>query len=100
MDIENKINAVLETAKKVNPVELSPGFSEKVMANLHRAKSPANHYREFLKIAAMFVLVSTNLLSLHLFMKEQPDYQAMSVNTVNSVQTFSISQFVNQYRLD
>jgi hypothetical protein len=94
-NIEDQINRAFNSVKNNNPVELSPDFSDRVIAKLHA--KPDNVRRMYtisplLKIAAVFVLILINIFTLRLALSPQP--------AQTPAQYVTIKDFVNDYQVN
>ena len=95
-NIEEQINAALESVKNIQPAELSYGFLERVVSKL-KAR-PASNIRNIyvmpplLKVAAMLILIIVNVFALRLIVSPQ--------STQNPAQYVTIRDFVNEYQIN
>lgn len=93
--IEDKVNAALQSAKKIRPAELPYGFSDRVMSRLHQKDNNVRRifvFSPLLKMAAMFILILVNVFTLRLALSPQP--------TQNPSQYVTIKDFVSQYQIN
>lgn len=95
-NIEDQISRAFESVKKSEPVELPDGFADKVMNKLHaKEKSVRSLYTisPLLKLAAMFILIIVNVITLRLALSPPP-----AQNPPQFVTT--INDFVNDYQIN
>ncbi len=94
-DIEEQVNAALQSARKIQPVELPFGFSDRIVNKLHTRHT--NNVRSLYtlspvwRIAAMFVLIIVNLYTLKLALSAQPQQSPSQYAT--------IKDFVKEYQI-
>ncbi len=93
-NIEEQIDAALRSAKSIQPVELSPDFSDRVMNKVHSRGKVRMLYTvsPLLKVAAMFIIILINAFTLRLFLRSEP--------AQNPAQYATISDFVNEYQIN
>jgi hypothetical protein len=93
-DIEDQINAALQSAKNIQPVELPYGFSERVVSRLQRKDNVRSLYTlsPLLKVAAIFILILINVFTLRLALSPQP--------VQSPAQYVTIKDFVNEYQIN
>ena len=94
-NIEDQINAALESAKKIQPVELPYGFPDKVMNRVHAKEDnvrPMFIISPLFKVAAIFILILINVFTLRQVLTPQP--------VQNPVQYGTIKDFVNEYQIN
>jgi hypothetical protein len=95
-DIEDQINAAINSAKSIQSADLPFGFSDKVVHKLHLQHG--NNVRSIftfsplLRVAAMFILVTINIFALRFALSPQP--------AQNAVQYGTIKDFVNDYQIN
>jgi len=94
-NIEDQINAALQSAKNIQPAELPYGFSDRVMNKLHAKEDNVRSIftlTPFLRVAAIFILVMINVFTLRLALSPAP--------VQNPAQFATIKDFVNEYQIN
>jgi hypothetical protein len=93
-DIEDQINAALQSAKSIEPSDLPYGFSERVANRLHSQNNVRRLYNiaPLLRVAAVFVIIIINVLTLRLTTDGQPKQTA--------TQYVTLKDFVNEYQIN
>jgi hypothetical protein len=94
-NIEDQINAALQSARNILPVELPYGFSDKVMNRLHTKENNVRSVftlSPLVRIAALFILIIVNMFTLKLALSPQP--------VQNPAQFVTIKDFVNDYQIN
>ena len=89
--IEENINAALESAKRIKSSELPPDFSDTVMSSLRSPTLVSPNY-QLLRAAAIFILIFVNIWTLRLLFDSQPKQ--------NQATVVSIKDFVNEYQVN
>lgn len=93
-NIEDQINAALQSAKNIQQSELPYGFSDRLM-NKMQAKSNVRWMytiSPLLRIAAVFIIIIINVLTLRLALSPQPAAVAQPYVT--------IKDFVKDYQIN
>ena len=93
-NIEDQINAALQSAKNIQPVELPFGFSDKVVNKLEAKDNVRKLYTvsPLLKMAAMFIIILINIFTLRLALSPQ--------QTQSPAQYATIKDFVSEYQIN
>lgn len=93
-NIEDQVNAALQAAKNIQPAELTFGFSDRVMNRVHTKSNVRWLYNvsPLLRVAAVFVIIIINMLTLKLAFTTQP--------APSAPQYISFKDFVNDYQIN
>jgi hypothetical protein len=94
-EIEDQIKATLQSAKSMSPSELPYGFSDRVMNKLQEKNNNVRSIyilSPLLRVAAVFILVVINVITLRLALSPQP--------AQSTVQYGTIKDFVNEYQIN
>jgi hypothetical protein len=83
--IEEQIDSILESAKKVQPVEVPFGFADRAMQRLREQKQEVTSiWPAILKIAAVIILVVVNSYTVN-YIINSPSQQPQEVSAPASV---------------
>lgn len=90
-NIESKVNEVLNSAKKVNSVEVPSFFTDKTINKLHASvrEEQSYSYIGLLKIAAMVVLLIANAFTVKYILSPRQE---------NVTNTVTVKDLANEYQ--
>lgn len=91
-NIETRINETLDSAKKLNQVDVSPFFTEKTLGRLHTSAEEkfSFSYMGILKIAAAIILLIINIYTIRYIISPKQD-------NVNAT-TASVKDLLKEYQ--